>query len=177
MFLEKLSGKEKAGLLAAFVFICLAVMDRLVVSPINTRVRWINRQIEIAEKELAQDLRNISQKDVIAGEYQDYITYVTKVGSDEEEVAKLLGEIEGLARKSAVDLVDMKPRTSKELDSYKEYTVEVEVEGGIGPIVQFLYYLNNSTQLLRTERVRIQLKEKDSSVIKSTMLITRILFS
>lgn len=176
MFLDKLPKKEKFGLFIAVVFVSVAALDRLVVDPITTRVQWINHQIEIAEKELERNLRNINQKEVIAEKYQKYVKYVKKVGSDEEEVAKLLGEIEELARGSTVYLVDMKPRTSKEIDFYKEYTVEVEAEGNVRSVVRFLYQLNNSTQLLRTEKLRLTLKEKDSSVIKATILITKILF-
>lgn len=174
-FLTKLSKKERIGLFIAMGFASLALLDRLVVSPINNRIQQINREIKISEKQLGRDLRNLNRKGIITKEYQKYIQYIKKVGSDEEEVARILGEIEELARKSAVYLVDMKPQQPKKVDFYKEYTVEIEAEGDMESLVNFLHQLNNSSQLLRAEKLRLNLKEKGSSIIKASLLITKVL--
>ena len=173
-FFASLSKKEKIGLSIAVVFVSLAFLDGLVISPIKNRIQQINREVKIAERELGRDLRNLNQKNVISGEYRKIIEYVKKVGSDEEEAAIILGEIEELARKSAINLVDMKPQVPKGIDFYKEYTVEIETEGGMESLMNFLCQLNNSTQLLRAEKLRISLKEKDSSVVKASVLITKL---
>jgi len=111
----------------------------------------------------------------ITQEYQKYIQYVSKSGSDEEEVAKILGEIETLARQTAINLVDMKPQTTREIDFYKQYLIEVEAEGEMKDLVNFLHQLNISSQLLRAEKLRLSLPKKDSTVIKSSMLISKVL--
>lgn len=175
MFLNKLSKKEKVGLGIAVAFALLASFDRVIVEPINDRIQQINREINISEKQLGRDLRNLNQKEVITEEYQKYIQYVKKVGSDEEEVAKILVDIEELARKSRVYLVNIKPQSSKEIDFYKEYTIEINIEGEMEPIMNFLYHLNSSAQLLRAEKLRFNLGAKDSSIIKVSVLITKIL--
>jgi len=174
MFLNNLSKKEKIGLSIAVAFVSLAFLDRLAISPIKNRIQQINREVKIAERELGRDLRNLNQKEVITEECRKIIEYVKKVGSDEEEVAKILGEIEGLARKSAICLVDMKPQSSKIIDFYKEYTVEIEAEGEMQSLINFLHQLNTSSQLLRAEKLRLNLKEKDSSIVKALMLVTKL---
>src|SRR3989338_3837035 len=144
MFWDKLSRKEKVGLSLAIAFITVAFFDRLIVSPIRSRVQQINQNIQISEKQLAHDLRNVHLKDQIVKEYEKYIGYVERIGSDEEEVAKILGEIESLSRQSEIYLVDMKPQSPKNIDFYKEYTIEIEVEGEMVPLTSFLYKLNSS---------------------------------
>jgi len=173
-FFTNLSKKEKIGLTIAVAFVSFAFLDRLVVSPIKNRIQQVNREIKITERELGRDLRNLNQKDAVSEEHSEIIKYVKKVGSDEEEVAKILGEIEELTRNSSVYLVDMKPQASKRVDFYKEYTVEIETEGEMESVVNFLCQLNNSTQLLRAEKIRINLKGKDSSTVKATVLITKL---
>lgn len=175
MFLVRFSKKEKRGIYIAIIFISLAFLDRLVVSPINGKIQQINRDIKLSEKQLGQYLRYLLQKERVSKEYQKYLQFVEKIGSDEEEVAKIIGEIEELARRTKIYLVDIKPQSPKEIDFYKEYTVEIEIEGRLEPIVNFLYQINNSLQLLRAEKLRITLKEKEADVIKSSMLITKIL--
>lgn len=175
MFWNKLSQKEKIGLSIAFVFLAVAFLDRLLISPIRTRFRALNQQIKISEKQLGSDIRNLNQKRVISEEYEKYYSYIHRSGSDEEEVAKILGEIESLARKSSVYLVDMKPRKPQETDLYKQYTVEIEAEGYMESLINFIYQLNTSSQLLRIETLRMSLTKSDTKTLTASMLITRVL--
>ena len=175
MFWDKLSRKERVGLSFAFVFIIVAFFDRLIVSPIRSRVRQINQNIHISEKQLAHDLRNVRQKDQIEKQFEKFVGFVERSGSDEEEVAKILGEIESLSRQAGIYLVDMKPQSPKDIDFYREYTIEIEVEGEILPLTQFLYQLNISPQLLRIKKLRLTSKEEGGTALKSSMVITKVL--
>jgi Tfp pilus assembly protein PilO len=175
MFWEKLSQKEKIGLTMALMFLAVASLDRLIVSPIRVRFQRIDQAIRINEKQLAHDLRNVHQEDQIAAQFEKYIPYVEQTGSDEEEVAKILGEIEGLAREANISLANMKPETPKEVDFYKRYAVEIEAEGAMGPLTTFLYQINTSNQLLRVEKLRLDSKANGDKTLKASMLITRIL--
>jgi len=175
MFWDKLSQKEKIGLSLAFTFILVASLDRLIISPIRGQLRRINQAVKIGEKQLKHDLRNVHQKDQIAAEFEKYAEYVQRSGSDEEEAAKILGEIESLARKSKVYLVDMKSQTPKEVEFFKEYAIEIEAEGEIASLTTFLHQLNTSTQLLRVEKLRLNSQKKGDKTLKASMLITKIL--
>ena len=175
MFWSKLSNKEKIGLSLAFAVMAIALLDRLIISPVRERFRRINQEIRISEKQLAHDLRNVHQKDQIAKLFDKYVEYVQRSGSDEEEVAKILGEIESLARGSKIYLANMKPQTPKEIDFYKEYAVEIDAEGEIASLITFLHQLNTSTQLLRVEKLRLSSNKKGDKTLKASMLIIRVL--
>lgn len=176
-FFSRLSKNERIGLSLAAIIAAMAFMDRLVVNPIKDRITRLNYRVNVAEEELKVDLRNLKEKKAISQEYEKYTQYVTKAGSDEEEVAKILAEIEGLARKSGVSLIDITPQAATEIDFYKEYVAEVEIEGKTQAVVKFLYQLNNSALLLRTQKLRMSLKEKGSSVVTAVLLVTKILIS
>jgi len=175
MFLDKLSRREKIGAFVGAAFLLAVFLDNLVIKPINARVKVLSTEIKAGEAQLSRYLRNLSRKDGVLEEYQKYIKYVKRGGSDEEETAKILGEIETLARKSNLTLADMKPRMPRAIGFYKEYTVEIETEGDMSSFIQFLYQLNNSTQLLRAEKVRLYPKKKGLAVIKGVILVTKIL--
>jgi len=176
MMLAKLSKKEKIGLFIAAIFIFLVILDKLIITPMNRKFRGLNQEIKMAENRLSRHLRNLSQKETVTMGYRKYIPYVKKIGSDEEEVAKILAEIEELARKSKISLAGIKPQAPKEVNFYKEYVVEIEANGIMECVTNFLYQLNNSTQLLRAEKLRLSSKGKEaSSVIKASILITKIL--
>jgi len=189
MFWDKLSQKERIGLSISFAFLALAFLDRLIIGPIKSKFRRVDQEILISEKQLGSDLRNINQKEFIAAEYEKYFEYIKRSGSDDEEVTKILGEIESLARKSSVYLGDMKPRKPREVNfnneyaaetkiegqMYKEYIVEIESEGQMPALVQLLHQLNTSTQILRVEKLRLSPTKNNPDILKASMLITRVL--
>ena len=177
MFLAKLSQKEKTGLFISAILVSLVILDRLILTPINDRIRQINREIKIDEKQLAMGLRNLNQKEFVSSEYKKYALYLKNSGSDDEKTTAILSEVENLAHKSGVSLIDMKPQQPQNINFYKEYTIEVEAEGSMDALVRFLYELNTSSQLLRAEKLRLNLKDKDSSVVKATIQITKISIS
>ena len=174
-FWDKLSNKEKIGMSFALAFLLVAGLDRLIVNPIRARFVRVDQSVKISEKQLGHDLRNVHLKDQIAEEFEKYVEYVERSGSDEEEVAKILGEIESLARKSQVYLVDVKPQAPQKVDFYKEYSVEIEAEGEIADLTTFLHRINMSAQLLRVEKLRLNAKESENKMLKSSMLITKVL--
>jgi Tfp pilus assembly protein PilO len=174
-FWNKLSQKEKIGLSFALGVMLIACLDRLIINPIRSRFQQIEQQIRISEKQLGHDLRNVHLKEQIEEEFEKYVEYVERSGSDEEEVAKILGEIESLARQSQVYLVDVKPQTPKTIDFYKQYAVEIETEGEIDAIMTFLHHINTSRQLLRAEKLRLSVNEDDKNILKSSILITKVL--
>jgi Tfp pilus assembly protein PilO len=175
MFWDKLARKEKIGLGISLVFLAAAFLDRLIINPLRIRFYRLDQQIKISEKQLGGDLRNLKQKDLISEEYEKYLPYIKRSGSDEEEAARLLGEIEALARKSSVYLVDMKPRRPKETEVYKEYAVEIEAEGQMESLVSFMHQVNASSQLLRIETLRLTPAKAESDLLKASMLITKVL--
>lgn len=174
-FFSKLAKKERIGLFIASSIVLLAFTDRLVISPIRGMIGKLNSEIEMCEEELKRDIMSLNEKKAISNEYEKYTQYVTKAGSDEEEVAKILAEIEDLARKSEVNLVDITPQAPREIDFYREYAAEIEIEGKTASIVSFLYRLSNSTLLLRAQKLRINLKA--SGNVGAFILVTKILIT
>lgn len=173
-FIKKLSRKERMGLFIAAAVILVVFLDRLVISPITGAFSRLDRESKIATRQLSALLRSMKQKDTVSDEYKKYIQYIKKAPSDEEDIAKMLGEIEGLARMSFLSVSDMKPQQSRTMGSYRQYSVEVEAEGSEEAVVKFLHNLNNSLQLLRAEKVRISLKEKNSADIRISILVTKL---
>lgn len=175
MFLSNVSKKERIGLAALSVIVSLAFLDRLILSPIDKKIQMINREIEISEKQLKMGLCNLNQKEAIVSEYGKYGQYFKELGSEGEITAAILSEIETAAKKSNMTLLGLKPQASKDRGFYREYSIEIEAEGAMDSMASFLYYLNSSTQLLRTEKLRLNLKSKESPLIKASILVTRAL--
>ena len=174
-FFSRLSRKERAGLIVAGFIVMAVFVDRLIVGPLSVKLQRVSREIAFSEKKLNHDLRNIHNKEFIEDEYKKYKDSVKKnSASDDENVSNMLAEIESLARTAGVNLIDIKPQASKQVDFYKEYVAEVTIEGHMEQIVVFLHKLNSPPQLLRAVKLHLGLRQKESSALKASMLVTSI---
>ena len=173
-FLKKLSRKEKIGLAVAGLVVLAVFLDKVLIAPISGTFRKLNRGIEVAEKQLARHIDSLNREDQTRAVYKKYMHYVIKAGSDEEETARILAEIEGLARSSGLSLADIKPQSPKNISFYKKYVVELKAEGSMESIVNFLLELNSSPQLLRAEKISLGAETKGSSSLKAVIVVTKI---
>jgi len=170
----RMSAREKAGIAVAAIVVLVVFVDRFIVNPMAVRMHRLNREIKASENDLRLDIGLAGQKDAVSAEYGKYSAYVRKSGSDEEEQTKMFGEIEELERKSGVSPVNMKPIAPRTVDFYKKYEVELEVEGEMEQVVNFLYLLNNSPQLLRAEKVTLSPRDRDSAAVKAKVNVTKV---
>ena len=113
-FLLKRPKKQRIIIYCAAAVLFLAMLERLVIAPISNKMRSINEEIKNKEDTIIKDLRIVSQKDSILAEKAKYRSFLQSAKTYEEEITLILKELEGLANKSSVYLVDMKPMGVKD---------------------------------------------------------------
>jgi len=173
-FISRLSKREKIILYGAAFVLSLTMIDRLIINPISSKVKLLNSQIQEKETGIKRDLRILAQKDRILAEKAKYSTFVESLDTEEEEITSILKEIENLAGKSSVYLVDMKPAAIKGAGTSKKYSVNLNCEAQMEQLVDFIYNIESSGKLFVVAKCQITPKSKESSVAKCTMSITKI---
>lgn len=171
---NRLKKRERAIFYVAAVIAAFTFIDRLIIAPVVFKVNSLNRQISEQEAGIKQGLRILSQKDKIASENTKLKSYLVSFKSQEEEVTAALKEIEGLANKNSVYVVDMKPGAVKEAEATKKYYINLECEGQMEQLVKFMYDIESSNQLFSVDKYEITPKYKESSVAKCSMSISKI---
>ncbi len=173
-FVSHLSKKEKIIFYTAISFVSLTLLDRLIISPIYSKIKSLNEEIQEKESSTKKNLHILAQKDRISSEIAQYTSFLSSAKSEEEETTLLLKEIEGLANKSSVYLVDMKPGGLKDSGSSKKYLISLNCEAQMEQLSDFMYNIENSNELLTIEKYQISPKSKESSVVKCSMSIAKI---
>ncbi len=167
------SKRESALVYGTVIIIFFASLDRLVYHPIVNRLNELDQEVLLKENQLRRNLRNLAARETVFKAYSAYAAYGLTAGSDEEEIAGLLNEIEGLARKSGLSLVNVKPMPATRADFGKQYPVEVEVETEIAPLTKFIYGLRSSKYLLRVKKLRLMPKGSRTMQAKVYLLINK----
>lgn len=175
MILQRLSKRERYILWVCVTVVLFSLLYNFVLEPAVGRWKSLGRELLAQRVKLEKNLRVIARKELARQDYERYAANVRQKGSDEEEMASLLREVETLASASGVHITDIKPRPVKDMEFYKRFVIEVESEAGIRELTRFIYQLQKSQQLLKVQKLRISAKGERTTALKSTMLITRVL--
>lgn len=175
-FFSQLSKRERAVLYIAVIFVSISLLDRLFVYPVYSRIDSLNREIKEKETGISRDLRILEQKERIIGEAKNFAPFFIKSQSEEEETVVFMKEIESISSKSSLYIIDMKPAGSKtEKSSIKRFTVNLSCEGQMEQIMDFMYNIENSNELLVIERYQLNPKSKESMLIQCNLAISKLI--
>ena len=172
-YYSKLSKREKTIVYAAALVVFFASVDRLVYYPVVNRFKELDQEILLLENQVKDNRSNLAERESVLKTYSVYDGYALSAGSDEEEVAYLLNEIEVLARKTGLSLVNVKPKPLTKAEYWKKYPVEVEVETEWVPLIKFIHGLYSSKYLLRVKHLRLMPKGRRSTRVKGYLVIDK----
>jgi Tfp pilus assembly protein PilO len=176
MLIQKLSKRERLILIGCIALIATAILYNFILEPFVKKWTELSSEARIMKLKFKKSTEILKRRIEITERYEDISSYVgPQAGSDEEEIANLLSEIEKLASSSNVRITDIKPRPAKRLDYYKKYVVEVESEGDIARLTKFIYGVQTSPHLLSIEKFSLSMKGTAHQVLRANMTVTKIL--
>ncbi|MBU1887577.1 MAG: hypothetical protein KKB46_00050 [Candidatus Omnitrophica bacterium] len=173
--IPKLSKKERLGAYAALFFVVFTFLDRVVISPISSKLQDLSSEIAVMEKAVRVDLEILGEKEEIYRQFQRYRPFIEKTRSDEEEMAFMLSDVEVSAGMTEVTLVNLKPYPPSEVAFYKKYQTDIEIVGEMPKLVDFLYRLRSSKQLLRIDSLKLTQDGKKANIVRAYALVSKVL--
>lgn len=171
--LSKLSKRQRTLLYVTAAIVGVALLERLVYSPVGDRLNELDQEILAKETQLRRNLKNVAAGDEVRKAYLPYMAYASPAGSDEETIGGVLKEIEELARKSGLALGNVRPKPATKIDVGKQYPVEVELETEMSRLIKFIHGLHASKQLLRVNQLRLDPKGGRGPQVKVYLLINK----
>lgn len=175
VFISRLSKREKFILYGAAFFVSLTLVDRLIISPVFLRIGSLDKETAAAREGIKNSLRILEQKERILAARNKYSYLSGHSESTDADITSLLKEIESLAGKSSVYLIDMKPSSAKaQAGQAEKFLIVLNCEAQMEELIEFMYNIENSDKLLMIERYQISPKSKESTVAKCAMSISKV---
>ena len=172
-FVSRLSKRERTIFYATVFVISLVLLDRLVLSPILSKINELDTTIRSEEEAIKQSLLIVTQEDRIATESKQYVSYLSEPQGEEKELTAFLKEVENIAKKSSVYLVDIKPAGSNVDGIATRYFVKLNFEAQMEQVLHFFYSITNHEQLLKIEAYEISPKSEGGSVVTCSTSISK----
>jgi len=172
--LNSLSKRERKILYITLFVLLILFIDRLFISPIMGRIDTLNKEISQKQTEINRYLLILAQKEKIKQMTNKLNIFLESLKASPDEFTVLLKEIERLANKSAVYLVDMKPAGIREQSAFKKYIINLSCEAQMQQLIEFMYNIESSHKLLTIEKYEITPKSKETGVAVCTLTIAKI---
>ena len=175
MLFSRISQREKYILYLSIVVLGFVFIDRIIFSPIMKVLNNLDKQTLVQEGELEKSVRILNNEDSITAEYNKNVQSLKKSSSNDEEIAALSSEIEELARKTSVLIKNIKPLSVEEMGLYTKYKIDVEAETEMSYLMDFIYQLEKSPQLVKVDKISLSPQKKNSPVLKAFLVISKSL--
>lgn len=170
---KKMSRRERFILYAATCVIAFFAVDRLVVAPFYGKITLLDENIQQQEDAIKKSLHVLVQKERIMAESKQFMAFSVEAKNPEEEMVGLLKELEAMAMQASVTLLNLKPATAAQTGEIKKYAASFECEAQMEQIVNFFYAIESSNKLYQIEKYNIQPKNKESSLARVVMTVSK----
>lgn len=174
---SSISKREKSLISITVLVIACSIIYIFVVEPLYKKFNELNQQIEIKQVRLTKNLKLMKEKDIITEEFKKYGEKLKVKGSDEEEMASVLSEIERIGKTTGIYLKDVKPQRIKDMSFYKILLVEIKFQADTQNLSKFIYSLQTSASLLKVKRLQVDIKGGESSLLEGTLQISKVSLS
>jgi len=172
-FITRLTKRERMIFYTTVGIISLVLLDRTMLSPILDRVNSLGEAIRAKEESIEQSLLIVNQEERIEGESNLYTSFLSEPLTEEKTITKFLKEVETLAKRSSVYLIDIKP-TGKDVEgAVVQHFVKLNFEAQMEEVFNFFYNVTNFELLIKIEDYQIRPKSVGSSVIVCNIVISK----
>ncbi len=173
---NNMSGRGKMLAKVAGLVIAAVLVDMIVVRPMNNYLSRIDDLIAVEEQVIPKRLQILKFKDRIIAQYHSAKPFLSDLTiSQEEEIARLLREVERVSKGAGLFVSNINPvKTTEQSETLYELSVDIEGKGGIDQVRKFMKEIELSNPPIRIDGFNFKPQGKDSDDIKFTFTIIKI---
>jgi Tfp pilus assembly protein PilO len=168
MIAINLSKREKYIFIATITFIASVLLYNFIFEPGLKKWRAANNEILAKKAKMDKGIRLIQRKNAIIQEYNRYV-------KSTENISKILSYVEGLADSLGIRTSNMKPGQGIEKGLYKEYSIELQIEGRFPEIIKFLSELIKLPTFAALKKCDFRAVTENPSIFKGTIILSKII--
>lgn len=162
-----LSKREKYIFIATVGFIAVAILYNFIFEPVFKKWSALNNEITAKKTRLNKEIRLLQKADSIIQEYNTY-------AKSSKNISKILNYIENLSDSLGIKTSNIKPGSEVQKEFWKEYSIEVQIEGQFSDIIKFLSELIKLPCFVTVQKFDFRTVAEDSDVFKGTLILYKI---
>ncbi|MEK6732150.1 MAG: type 4a pilus biogenesis protein PilO [Candidatus Omnitrophota bacterium] len=163
-----LSKREKYIFTATIVFAAMALLYNFLAEPCLKKWQLMNNEIEIKKARMNKGVRLLQRKNSIIKEYNKY-------AKTTNNISKVLNYMETLADSLGIKTSNIKPGQAIEKGLYKEYAIDLQIEGQMENIIKFVSQLEKLPTLVALKKFDFKRISQNQPIFKGRIVLSKIL--
>jgi Tfp pilus assembly protein PilO len=155
--LEKMK-RQKVILYIAIVAVVSAAAFHFLIAPITGQNHALSKEIREAQSRLNRYQRLLSQKEYLQSRYRQFNSAENFLSPGKDALVAAFQELENLAQKAGVRIMDIRPANPGESDAYKENVISLKTEGDVESYFRFMFDIEHSLSLLKIKSLQLNIK-------------------
>jgi len=158
-------------LLGVWLIIVIAVVIYMAISKASFRFNQLDDQITSNQEKLGRLNAIVKQEKELNREYEKALAGYNPIKDSDS----LLQEIESIARKLNVNIVNIKPVSTKEETAYKSYSIRIEGQDDVYAVAKFLNILTDELRSVSIERLQVSSQNRNE-LPKVSVVVNALVF-
>ncbi len=166
----KISDRERYLFIFTIVIIAGAVIYNFVLGSLFEKCTSLDNEVIAKKATLGKGLRLLEKRDAIVKKYNFY-------AKTPNNISNILSYIEKKAALFDIKTSNVKPRPMIKKELYREYVIELQIQGSIDKINKFTSELLKSPLFITMKRFDIRIPEAETPVseVKGTLILSKII--
>jgi len=175
--MRKLTSKEKILITVIGVLSILFSIKIFVLGPIYDKTSVYISEIDQAKITIRKYMALEHNRTEILKAQKQIEGYSSLKGSDDDKSAMIMSRIEGQARKSKLQILDMNSAgLTKVKGGVTLYRINLSSEGQLKNFLEFIAGIEGEGILLQVEKITLSVKDESSGLLKIDMVILGVAF-
>jgi len=168
MIFQVFSKREKYIFAIAIIFIAVTVPYIFIIEPGLKKWQDFHSEIRNKTAEMNRAAGLIEKKEIIILEYDNYSKSV-------KNIAGVLGDLENQAESCGIKTGNIIPGCEIEKGLYKECRIELQIEGEMDGIIEFLSGLAKFPNLAISKKINFKIISQNPPIFKGTIILSKII--
>ncbi len=153
------------------VIIILIMFTDTFIQKTYSKFSRLEKEVALNEKKLFRLKEILKREKELDSEYERIVSRYKKPKDSDN----LLQDIENVAKRLNVNILNIKPTVTKDEGKYKTYLIKIESQDDISTFAKFLYTLTEELKRVGVERLQINAQGRDE-LPKIVLLLNAVAF-
>ena len=173
--IRRLSARETKIMIATAAAVVAAGVFHMIYFPLQDQKLSLNERIMATRLQMDLDHAVLKKASIIDAQYQNYLRRLALAGTQEEAVASILKDIEGIIRELNLDVGDLKPGPVKDEGTHYKFAISLSLNGDLPGLVQFLYALQQEPHYYEVDEIQIEkLTRQNDPGLKTRLALSKV---
>jgi Tfp pilus assembly protein PilO len=162
------SKRERYIFIATLIVISLALAYNFIIEPFFKKWNSVNAEIVKKRAVLRKGLKLLDNRNDIIKEFNNYASSI-------KNISKILSYIEQKAVSSGIKTSNIKPSSAIQKGLYREYIIELQIEGPFSGINKFVSELINPPAFIAVKKFELRTATNTPNFFKGTIVLSKLI--